>query len=171
MADKKKEEEKKRVKLEGTKVKVPSLPPETEKEKVVEDKTKPEKETKPEAQITQIKKKTGGKVLAGLQRGVRAYAELVEGGSYIVVSKIAGVGKGSGDRVRAIKLRRRLQTTRKKIKSIYTQIGGEICALESEGVREVRIEKGQLKKLVNQVKEHEKEMKETETMLLELQQR
>lgn len=100
----------------------------------------------------------GKRVFKGVSTGVKGFGK----GAQVVAKQTQGVGKNAGKRIKIAKFKHGLKIVRKKVRDLYMGIGGEVCVLESEGKKVVEIEKGKMKKLVDEVRKCEKQMETLE---------
>lgn len=62
-----------------------------------------------------------------------------------------------------------MMNLRRKIRKVYAHIGGEICAQDQQGSKNISLDKGELKLLITRVRELEGKIEEAEDWLLELE--
>jgi len=141
--------------------------------KEAEKKIKKEKVKKEiPARVGKIKE-TGQKaattILEGIKKAADAYFIIIGTSAYFITETVAKESKKIENTIKIAKLKCSLPHFRKKIRELYTEIGGEVCVLNEQGLKDISIEKGALKKLINKIRGYEKEIKKLEDRLLKLQ--
>lgn len=108
-------------------------------------------------------------VLESIGKGLHTGVEGIKRGAQVAVKSTKGISERMRRGITVAKLKYTISTLRKKIRETYNEIGGEVCALEAEEKKTVEIEKGKMKKLIDQVKKYEANMQKIEKELENLQ--